>query len=230
MILTKRKSSNIGSEIANLVEEALVKKGVSARRASMDVVGHDGLIRDIRAGRTPSFDRISALFEYLDINLDMGGKPQARETIPWGFSEKAWKTATPKAKEDAFRKGYLPIPYHRDAGPDRQGAAPIAFSRDYLRALGVEPEYLTFVVAVSVGTPKGDVHALVNSMGKRTPDKTLWAYIQDQKASIANLSWPDQKTLLIENPDPLVATSVLTGADAANVRLLGRVVWTSVET
>ncbi len=69
MILTPQKSTEIGEEIRARVERGLAGMGVSARRASLDVVGHDGLVRDIRAGRIPSFDRLSALFEYLGIAL-----------------------------------------------------------------------------------------------------------------------------------------------------------------
>lgn len=58
--------------MADLVNTALKERGASARSVSIDVVGHDGLIRDIRAGRIPSYDRVWALFDYLGIDLYMG--------------------------------------------------------------------------------------------------------------------------------------------------------------
>ncbi|MBW4708665.1 hypothetical protein KX928_12805 [Roseobacter sp. YSTF-M11] len=67
-MLTTHKSKAISRSLADAVNAALEKKGVSARKASLDVVGHDGLIRDIRAGRIPSYDRVKALFEYLEID------------------------------------------------------------------------------------------------------------------------------------------------------------------
>ncbi len=38
----------------------------------MDIVGHDGLIRDIRAGRLPSIDKLRALSDYFDLQLYFG--------------------------------------------------------------------------------------------------------------------------------------------------------------
>ena len=71
-ILTAERSAAMASRLRELVEAALVTTGVSARRASLDVVGNDGLIRDIRAGRLPAIDRLDALFEYLGVEMTVG--------------------------------------------------------------------------------------------------------------------------------------------------------------
>lgn len=85
MILTREFSSKISATIAHHVNVALKRKGLSARRASIDVVGHDGLIRDIRAGRIPSADRLLVLFQYLNISLDVIYEPSTAQ-LP-SFSE-----------------------------------------------------------------------------------------------------------------------------------------------
>ena len=68
-MLTADHSKKISRRMAKLIDRALEEKGVSARSVSIEVVGHDGLIRDIRAGRIPSYDRVRALFDYLGIDL-----------------------------------------------------------------------------------------------------------------------------------------------------------------
>ena len=58
-------------ELQKLVEKGLKKSGLSARQASIRAVGHDGLIRDIRKGRNPSFSNACKLLEVLNIGLDI---------------------------------------------------------------------------------------------------------------------------------------------------------------
>lgn len=82
-MLSADRSKEISRHMADLVDRALEDKGVSARSVSIDVVGHDGLIRDIRAGRIPSYDRVRALFEYLDIDLYMNPATSAPEEIDY---------------------------------------------------------------------------------------------------------------------------------------------------
>ena len=62
------------------MEAALGRQDVSARRASLDVVGNDGLVRDIRAGRLPGVDRLEALFEHLGLAFCFGPRRRPPET------------------------------------------------------------------------------------------------------------------------------------------------------
>ena len=80
MALAKRHKEDASDWLRAVIEEALASKGVSARQASLDVVGHDGLIRDIRAGRLPSIDKLQALSEYFGLELYIG-PPISREAI-----------------------------------------------------------------------------------------------------------------------------------------------------
>ncbi|MBF9049916.1 hypothetical protein GTA62_12910 [Roseobacter sp. HKCCD9010] len=80
MALAKRHKEDASDWLRAVIEEALESKGVSARQASLDVVGHDGLIRDIRAGRLPSIDKLQALSEYFGLELYIG-PPISREAI-----------------------------------------------------------------------------------------------------------------------------------------------------
>ncbi|MEM9522445.1 MAG: hypothetical protein AAF982_00360 [Pseudomonadota bacterium] len=72
MRLTQDHTARLHARLNVLIDEALRRKGMSARQASIAVVGHDGLIRDLRAGRMPSFDRVVALLDYLEIQFQLG--------------------------------------------------------------------------------------------------------------------------------------------------------------
>ena len=52
-----------------IIERALKNKGISASKASEKAVGHNALIRNIKHGNMPSFDKVERLFDVLGINL-----------------------------------------------------------------------------------------------------------------------------------------------------------------
>ena len=60
------------TDLLSEIERALKARGVSARQASIQAVGHGELVRDIRRGRTPSWDRIRALCDVLGMEFYIG--------------------------------------------------------------------------------------------------------------------------------------------------------------
>ena len=60
------------NDLLSEIDRALKVRGVSARQASIDAVGHGELIRDMRRGRIPSVDRIRALCEVLGLEFYIG--------------------------------------------------------------------------------------------------------------------------------------------------------------
>ena len=110
----------------------------------MDVVGHDGLIRDIRAGRSPSADRLIALLEYLDVKPEADDVPTNRLQ---GFSEKAAKRIEPSidGSPEALAKGYLPLPFHR-ADLAHKDLSHVAFARAHLDGEHLDPDQLSAVM------------------------------------------------------------------------------------
>ncbi|EEE37692.1 hypothetical protein RKLH11_1528 [Rhodobacteraceae bacterium KLH11] len=72
MALAQKYTERASEQLQAVVNDALLAKGVSARQASFDIVGHDGLIRDIRAGRLPSIDKVQAIAEYFGLELYIG--------------------------------------------------------------------------------------------------------------------------------------------------------------
>lgn len=59
----------LNSRLAEQIDRALKERGTSARAASIAVVGHDGLIRDIRNGNVPTADKVVALCHHLRIPI-----------------------------------------------------------------------------------------------------------------------------------------------------------------
>lgn len=55
--------------LKKIVQEGLKRRGISARQASIDAVNSEHLVKNILAGREPSFYSVEKLFERLGINL-----------------------------------------------------------------------------------------------------------------------------------------------------------------
>ena len=117
--------------IRELVEPALLRKGVSARRASLDVVGHDGLIRDIRAGRIPGLDKIDALFAYLDLQMSLG-VPRASTQAPTALIDGTeFDTIRRFNVSAAVGDGMI--------NPEGDPVDHLAFSKRWLASQGISP-------------------------------------------------------------------------------------------
>ena len=59
-------------DLLSEIDRALKARGVSARQASIEAVGHGELIRDMRRGRVPSVDRIRSLCDVLRLEFYIG--------------------------------------------------------------------------------------------------------------------------------------------------------------
>ena len=58
-------------DIQQVIESALDDAGISARKASLLACGREDLIRDIRRGRMPSYDRVASILEVLGISIEI---------------------------------------------------------------------------------------------------------------------------------------------------------------
>ncbi len=224
MILNTAKTAEMGVQIRELVETGLARKGVSARRASMDVVGHDGLIRDIRAGRIPSFDRLVTLFEYLSIPFSFDHENAAQR----GLAEDPPPLGTPGFEgREALRAGFLPFPWHRVSR--RRGMGPVAFASDWVEERGLTPENLSFVEPDTVLAGKNGPNAplvLLDQGGARSGGPALWCFIEAGRVVLARLDWQGRDILTITGDQSDLPARVLIGADRDHVQVLGRAIWT----
>lgn len=58
-------------DIQRVIENALNDAGISARKASLLACGREDLIRDIRRGRMPSYDRVARILEVLGVSIEI---------------------------------------------------------------------------------------------------------------------------------------------------------------
>lgn len=218
MILTEAKSTEVAGRIREAVEGALAARNLSARRASMDVVGHDGLIRDIRAGRIPSVDRIEALFDYLGLEAYFGPKrPAARPA-------ELRVIANLDPDQDA-PAGFLTIPWHA-AGPG-SGSAPVAFARAWLARHKLVPDFLQAVVPdrfdVSPAPPDEAVALLDTRVGDRA-GAGLWCFRDAGRVIVARMTFKGNLAV-IHPSEPEGEARILDATSSATMGLIGKVVW-----
>jgi hypothetical protein len=219
MLLTPKRSDEIKAKIQAAVEAALLDREVSARRASLDVVGNDGLIRDLRAGRLPGVDRLEALFEYLGLEFYLGPH---RPRIS-GFAEPAGSMSG-MAPPEPPRAGYLPIPWHPDAPrTGGQPAPPMAFGKAWLEAAGLDPGALA-VVRTADPADGSEIVALVETAARRRGGPARWCYREGGRVALARVQFDPDVTVIFGNADDAPAR-VMVGEDRGRVTFLGRVVW-----
>lgn len=215
MLLTNIRSQGFAERIRDAVEGALTARNISARRASMDVVGHDGLIRDIRAGRIPSADRIEALFDYLGLEAYFGPKRDTAEQLMRGNIE----------PDEEAPSGFFTIPLL--GAESTSSTAPMAFSRKWLEGQRLVPDFLKAVTpdtfAINPPPARGSI-ALVTTNVARREGTALWCYKEAGKFTVANMTFVDD-IAVVHPPQPDDDAQVFRGRSSVVLGLLGKVVW-----
>ena len=64
------------ADLVAAVNRALRVRGWSARKASLEAVGHPELVRDLRRGRVPTVGSLEALCDVLDLEFYVGPRRQ----------------------------------------------------------------------------------------------------------------------------------------------------------
>lgn len=219
-MITKETSENFSQRLAALVNSALKEKGLSGRQASMSVVGHDGLIRDIRAGRLPSPDKLELLFDLLGLDFHIGPRRVDRFS---GLAEAA--VATDLSKPEARRR-YVPFPQHRTVGGS--GPAPIAMFMPWVTEQGMIPDNLSMVQPKDIRLPgamSGACLALFDSKARRDGFGP-WCGTLSGQVFAANVEI--RKNLVLIYPSEVGQPAEhFTGDSLSEVVLLGRIAWIS---
>ena len=227
VILTKDRSRRISQKIAALVEEALERKGLSARSVSMEVVGHDGLIRDIRAGRIPSADRMLALFDFLEI----GPPKQRRELDPVLVSALFEELGASShhgadSNDEAPRQEFLAVPFHHDDKLHR-GVGPIALARSWLNEKGLRPDdaYLVSVPNDDMAPTlsPGDL-LLVDASKVLSPDTALSAFCFNGAIGVGWALAPSKSSAVVFFEGRYTLPVVAKGLQFSKFKYIGRVV------
>lgn len=223
--MTDEKSKTVKDRLRDEIEKALVQKGLSARQVSLEVVGHDGLIRDLRAGRSLGADRVAALAEVLDLEFYFGPR---RDSGPVEVIDK-----------DAE---YAHIPVHDvflAAGAGATNDAEeivdaLAFRRDWLRRIGLDPSKAAIARArgdsMQPSIWDGDLLLIdrnrtmppMPAKADRPKRMPVFALLHDGEAKVKRLHLIDKglAMLLSDNPDhqPCLVTP-------ESLQIIGKVVW-----
>lgn len=212
--------------VANLraeVEKALISSGRSARQVSIEAVGHDGLIRDLRAGRALSYDRVALLARALDLELYFGPRRTPDPEPPTIALDGDEFAAIPKLAVAA------------DAGAGRinddapEVVGKLAFRRDWLRRIGLRPDKAMLVTvagdSMAPRLERGDL-ALIDQARQAWVHNAVFALVDlDGAVRIKRILLDKGRALVLFSDNPAFAPEVRTGPDAARVRSLGQVVW-----
>lgn len=212
MILTDARSNEVAERLRAAVEAALEARNLSARRASIDVVGHDGLIRDIRAGRIPSVDRVEALFDYLGLEAYFGPRRPASPAV----------VANHLPGEDA-PTGFMIIPWAEVS----RGSAPVAFARAWLDSHGLVPDHLLAALPDIVeleGPEVQDTLALLDTRHALRKGHGIWCFRSSGKIKVANVTFAGSVTV-IHPAHSADEPQVIDGPPGGALSILGKVVW-----
>lgn len=231
MSLTDEKQKEFSKALLATVEDALAEAGVSGRRASLDAVGHDGLVRDIRAGRIPGADKLSALAAVLELEFYFGPRRTTEEVltepaalvIENGVFVQLPLHAALLAAGQGFRNGAEDVVGH------------IAFRRDWLRQLGVSSRSAVLARAqgdsMRPSISDGDV-ILIDTARKVPPgiprargdrrNARVFAFLDDGDARVKRIQHIDDRTLILLSDNPDYSPEI---RDVTSIDLIGRVMW-----
>lgn len=218
MILNEQRSSDFSRRLVRDVDAALKRRGVSARQASIAVVGHDGLIRDIRNGRLPSVDRIEALANFLGLDFYLG-PPRAKLSEAQGIGP-----------------DFVRVPRYDArlaAGPGAGNAnelpsSSLAFRTDWLARIGINPRDCC-IVAVSGESMEptlydGDL-VMIDRKLQSWRTNRLFAFVNSDGDAQVKRVRVLQSSLVLQSDNRDFEPVVVSGRDADQLSIIGQVVW-----
>lgn len=218
MILSDEKKKRFSAALNNAVNDALEARGISARRASIDTVGHDGLIRDIRAGRMPSGDRLEALADYLGLEFYIG--------LPRPSSYSG----------ETVGDDFIRIPRYDvelSAGPgsmnhDNLPSSSLAFRADWLSRMAINPAKCVIVGVTGDSmepTLYGGDLVMLDRQATTIKDMRLFGVVDvDGSAKVKRLQKVDGQ-LILHSDNRAYPADVRMGVDANRMTIIGQVVW-----
>ena len=222
-MVTKDRTDQFRLRLQESIEAALEASDLSARQASITVVGHDGLIRDIRNGRLPSPEKIEALCELLGLEFYIG-TPRAQPTAT-GFAEAAKAYLSVDGDKSVFDSGFVPIPYHR-ADLAHRDLSHVALSRSWLEQQGLDPDALFAIVMpnddMAPAIAPGAV-LLVDTRAKPEPEADLMACIIDGHLRIGWTVLPKAGCLVVFYNRAYSVPAVMAGKKGVRIEPIGRV-------
>lgn len=222
------------NDILKIIDEALLRKGLSAAAASRLAVGNPSLIKNMRQ-ETGSPKRLNAyalqkLADVLDLEFYFGeGREGTVLTLPAGFSERTVEPlSSTRARQEALEMGFLPIPYHPAASPNFRGTAPVALARQWLKTSGMSIESLAFLPVIGddmAPTLTGGALALIDTAQIKTGTSGIWALGIKGRYVFARVQHPSPDMVLLKGDKSDLPVQIFKGEEMAALKILGRVVW-----
>ena len=205
------------------LEARATARGESERHMATRLGSSEGLFKNLRSGSMPTVERLDVILKELGETLTLGARPSA-------------KPAGQVLSVELDGDDYAVVPrfdVELSAGDGRMNhdaaaAGSIAFRRDWMAREGI-PADQSIVVRV-----KGDSMAptltdgdlvLIDLRRTQPTGRKIYALIgPDGDARVKRLEHlPDALILHSDNPDH--PTELIPAHEAANVRILGEVVW-----
>lgn len=221
-------------DILEIIDEALLRKGLSASAASRLAVGNSSLIKNMRhspdKAKRFNAEALRKLAEVLDLEFYFGDtRSHSVVQLPGGFAEHTVEPlSSAHARKDALEMGFLPIPYHVAAAPDFRGIAPVALARGWLAASGMEPDGLAFLPVIAddmAPTLTVGALALIDTAQTQTGDDGIWAFGLKGRYVFARVQHPSDDIVVLKGNKPDQPVQIFKGDELAALRVLGKVVW-----
>jgi phage repressor protein C with HTH and peptisase S24 domain len=220
------------AEILAIFEAQRMKLGLSQAELGKLAFGKadNTAIQSLKKGSSPAIDRVAALAEALNLELYLG---PPRETGPVSqmvidnkdFAQIPLHEAILSAGHGSLNEGDLVIDH-------------LAFRRDWLQRIGlaasnanlarVTGDSMLPTIAdndlVLIDTTKRDPPQ-VSGSGKHPVKRPIYAVLIEGQARVKRLLQPSAGTLMLISDNPDYAPEVLTGTDAENLQIIGKVMW-----
>jgi len=227
MLLNEKRRKSISKRLQKAVEYGLKNKPISARQASNAVVGHDGLIRDIRAGKVPSADRLEALFDFLDLEFYFGPKRTVEPERVLTIDSEQFAPVRVYSAEASAGDGVL--------NPEEDRIGTLAFKREWLNRIGLNPKMASILRIKGDSmepTIKHGAIVLVDEQKKDPVGNHIYAFIEDDELRVKRLDLigsGKNKVLTVSSDNPDYQPEVRINSDINRLSIKGRVVWTGYD-
>ncbi|WP_300439296.1 hypothetical protein [uncultured Mameliella sp.] len=215
-------------EIIKAIDDALERRQMSASAASLEAVGNNAFIKNLRnrraeQGRPHAIESLKAVADVLGLEFYFG--PPRPQPSASGFAEAAKAYLAVDGETSAFDQGYIPIPYHR-ADLAHRDLSHVAFSRSWLEGEGLDPDTL-----YAVGMPNDDMYPaisqgallLVDTRTEPDPEAELMACTVDGHLRIGWIVLPKAGSLVMFFNRPYSPPAVMNGSKGSRIEPLGRI-------
>jgi hypothetical protein len=210
-------------ELVTMIEQRLRELGMSQTQLGQRAFGKadNTAIQSLKKGSSPAIDRLEAMARALGWEIYFG-PPRLKSQTALHLAEPPAPSDVQRA--DAFRGGYLPLPWLDPKEGD--GAAPVAFAHAWMVANGLIPDNLRCLNPDAVQIDGFEASKMLAVIDVQAPREGygIWAIDDAGKRIVARALISDE--MLVIQPARLCQTPrPVTGWRAAGPKILGRVAW-----